>query len=93
MTLVKQLCRPEDIVIFKLDVDSEAIGLGIMDQVINDPELLALVDEFYFEMHVCNHVMRMHGMQCTEKSKHKVNAWYDLVTPAREKGLRMHFWP
>ena len=125
--LIKKLCKPEDVVIFKvpalsfspsprhvkrlasdlsphvppplalasrqLDVDSEKIELSIMDQIVNDPELLELVDEFFFEMHVCNRVMRMHGMDCTEKSTFHVSGWYDVAIPAREKGMRMHFWP
>jgi hypothetical protein len=91
--LIKKLCKPEDVVIFKLDVDSEKVELGIMDQIVNDPELRGLVDEFFFEMHVCNKVMRMHGMDCTERSTFHVSGWYDVAMPAREKGLRMHYWP
>lgn len=91
--LIKKLCKPEDVVIFKLDVDSEKVELGIMEQIVNDPELLLLVDEFFFEMHVCNDVMRMHGMKCNEKSTFHVSGWYDVAIPARKRGLRMHYWP
>jgi hypothetical protein len=95
LTLIKQLCRPEDVVVFKLDIDSEAAELGIAHGLLDDPELLALVDEFYFELHTCNHVMRMHGLDCvSDKAKtFRLSAWYDLALPARKKGLRMHFWP
>jgi hypothetical protein len=63
-------------------------------QVIEDPELTARVDDFYFEMHCCNEVMRLHGMACSPGTPFPpLKAWYDVAIPAREKGLRMHYWP
>jgi hypothetical protein len=64
------------------------------EQVIEDPDLTARVDDFYFEMHCCNYVMRLHGMACTPDTPlPPLKAWYDVAIPAREKGLRMHYWP
>ena len=59
-----------------------------------DTALSELVDEFFFEMHVCNHVMRLHGFECVEGGVYpEIKAWYDVAVPARERGIRMHFWP
>ena len=46
LTLIKQLCRPEDICVFKLDIDTMPSELQIAQTLINDPALVALVDEF-----------------------------------------------
>jgi len=96
LTIIKKLCRPKDIVIFKLDIDSPRIEQALMKQVLSDPELRNLVDEFYYEMHVCNNVMKLHALGCSKKdgeTPFRVNEWYDVALPARRAGIRMHFWP
>ena len=118
LTLIRERCKPGDLVVFKLDIggaiqnllhrkpptvsndirfacspDSEATELALTQQLIESEELLALVDEFYFEMHCCTDVMAMHGMACTEISQKTVSSWYDMAIPARKKGMRVHYWP
>ena len=90
--LIKQKCKPEDFVVFKLDIDSK-FEINIVHQLLADPELMTLVDEFYYEHHVRNHVMRMHGLGASSNQKYSLKAWYDMATEARKKGFRMHFWP
>ena len=92
LNLIKQICKPEDFVVFKLDIDSK-FEINIVNQLLNDTELLALVDDFYYEHHVRNDVMRMHGLGKTSNQRYTLKAWYDMVTRARRQGLRMHFWP
>ena len=92
---IKRLCKPEDFVVFKLDIDSR-YEIEVVRTLLADPELLALVDEFYYEHHVRNHVMRKHGLGDISPSPnplYTLQGWYNLVTPARRGGLRMHFWP
>ena len=73
-------------------------------QVAEDPELRMLVDDFFFEMHLCHDVMRMHKMSCAPRRAKNgkgppkaalppMSTWYDVAVPARAKGLRMHYWP
>lgn len=98
-TLIKKLARPEDVVVFKLDVDTAPVETAIMQQVVGDSELRLLVDEFFFEMHLCHHVMRKHGMDCdspkiragAKKRLPSMDTWYGVAGPARERGLRMHY--
>ena len=94
LTLIRSLTRPEDFVVFKLDIDTLDTELRIVQQLLADKELIGLVDEFYFEYHLHNRVMRMHkqgeeGM--TEEND--LASWYAMVGPARHAGLRMHLWP
>ena len=91
LALILKLCKQKDIVVFKLDIDNP-MEMRLVRQLLNDPELLSLVDEFYYEHHVHNEVMRMHGLGGNDP-RSNLKTWYDMVIPAREKGLHMHFWP
>jgi hypothetical protein len=42
----------QDYVVVKLDIDNTPVETAFMDQIINDPELQALIDEMMFEHHV-----------------------------------------
>lgn len=88
---IRALCKPKDIVVFKLDIDN-LMEMNVVKQLLSDPELLGLVDEFYYEHHVKNNLMRMHGLGGNDK-KSNLKTWYDMVMPARRRGLHMHFWP
>lgn len=88
---IRSLCKHKDIVIFKLDIDS-AMEMEIVKQLLSDDELLSLVDEFYFEHHVHNDAMKWHGF-AGNSPENNLKTWYDMVIPARRKGLHMHYWP
>lgn len=88
---IRALCKPRDIVVFKLDIDSP-LEMQVVRQLLTNKELLGLVDEFYFEHHVRNDVMKMHGLGGNDP-KTSLKTWYDMVLPARRKGLHMHSWP
>lgn len=91
LALIRKLCKPRDIVVFKLDIDNE-MELEVVKQLLGDEELLGLVDDFYYEHHVRNDVMAMHGLGGNNPNI-CLKTWYDMVLPARAKGLHMHFWP
>jgi hypothetical protein len=88
---IKNLCTQKDIVVFKLDIDCD-VELSVARQLLENPELSGIVDEFFFEHHVKNNLMRMHGLGGNDPSRN-LKTWYDMVIPARKKGLHMHFWP
>ena len=43
LTFIKELTTPEDYVVFKLDIDAPAIEIPLVQQIMGDPELLALL--------------------------------------------------
>lgn len=92
VALIRKLCKPEDIVVFKLDIDN-AMEMQVMKQLLTSDEMMGLVDEFYFEHHVHNPLMRMHGLGGIGTKATNLKSWYNMAIPARRKGLRMHFWP
>ena len=85
LALIGSLCKPWDLCIFKLDVDTTHIEMSIAAELLfGDIELRQLVDEFYFEHHfVTAQPAPMSNME----------TWYAMATYARKSGLRMHYWP
>jgi hypothetical protein len=52
LNMLKRIAKPEDYVVFKLDIDNSKIEAMFVEQLLASPELLALVDDFFFEHHV-----------------------------------------
>ena len=81
---------PADYVAAKLDVDEPEIEDAIINQLLNDPNLLSLVDEMFFEQHVNVRAMwagwgQNNGLAMLDS--------YRLFAGLRSKGVRMHSWP
>lgn len=94
-TFIKALTKPEDYVVFKLDIDAPAIEVAILRQLMGDAALLALIDEFYFEHHVAGSPMQWHGwgdMHGSHIPLGTMNDSYTIFTFLREKGVRAHAW-
>ncbi|XP_055355960.1 uncharacterized protein LOC129601231 [Paramacrobiotus metropolitanus] len=51
-TMLAEVVKPSDFTVVKLDIDSPSIETPLAQQLIDNPSLLQLVDEFYFEHHV-----------------------------------------
>ena len=93
LTVIKQECRPEDLCVFKLDIDTLAQEMLINEGLLSSPSMMALVDEYFFEHHVHNKVMRRHGLGGKANKKNSLASWYSMAIRARRLGLRIHFWP
>ena len=95
LTVIMQYCRPEDLCIFKLDIDTSSAELAINSQLLKSPQIMAVVDEYYFEHHVKNQVMAIHGALGGRPTRNinDLRSWYTMATHARRQGMRMHFWP
>ena len=90
LTHVKLKCRPDDYVVFKLDIDNNQVEEAFIRQILDDPELHLLIDEIFWENHVSKHPL--------------INAWgsknvaqttadsYELFSRLRRTGIRAHSW-
>ena len=95
LTFIKSLTRPEDFVVFKLDIDTPVLEIDLVKQLMADRALHELVDEFYFEHHVSRSPMQWHGWGDLQKSEAEfstLSASYELFTFLREHGVRAHSW-
>ena len=95
LTFIKELTKPEDYVVFKLDIDAPAVEVALVQQLMSDPELWALVDDFFFEHHVAGSPMQSNGWGDLSKSKTPmgdIEDSYAIFMFLREKGIRAHSW-
>ena len=95
LTFIKELTKPEDFVVFKLDIDTPAVEVALVQQIMDDPELHELIDEFYFEHHVTGSPMQWHGWGDLSSSTlplGDIEDSYFIFSLLRGKGIRAHSW-
>ncbi len=95
LTFIKELTKAEDYVVFKLDIDTPAVEVALVQQLMDDEDLLELIDEFYFEHHVSGSPMQWHGWGNLTTSKvtlGRIEDSYNIFTFLRERGVRAHSW-
>lgn len=95
---IREIARESDFVAFKLDVDTPTVELPIALELLRDPTIGKLVDEFFFELHFrCDLMMscawgydipeEFDGLRLDRPSTLKY--FRDL----RHAGIRAHIWP
>lgn len=97
LTIIKDIAEDEDYVSFKLDIDTSSVEIPLVVSLLNDPKALALVDEFFFELHFQCEVLS----SCCWRNEGKTSdllsldrsSVMDLFLELRKKGVRSHFWP
>ena len=87
---IRQLCKPEDYVVFKLDIDNTPLEELIVKQMMESPDLHKLIDEFYWENHVDLQPLR--GPWAYPPKEYTVAGSMDKFARLREKGIRSHSW-
>lgn len=89
LTFIKKLATPQDMVVLKLDVDQKDVELPIVRQILDDPELQGLIDEFFFEHH--SDIEELKWAWGTAVSGTIVDT-YQYFSGMRQKGIRAHSW-
>jgi hypothetical protein len=82
---------PDDYVVVKLDIDTPDIENPLVDQLMKDPGLQALVDEMFYEHHVNTKAMWPYWR--TQGAPTILADTYKNFAFLRSKGVRMHSWP
>lgn len=79
----------EDFVVVKLDIDTPAIEMPLVHQLLNDTQLHRIVDQFYFEHHVnLGDMLGWWG----RLSQGSVDSSLKIFKGLREKGIAAHSW-
>jgi hypothetical protein len=79
----------DDLIVIKLDIDTSSIEVPLATQILEDARLHDLVDQFFFEHHVCMTEIAgswggsMHG---------SIQESMELFTGLRKAGVAAHFW-
>lgn len=94
-TFVREIAKTEDFVVVKIDIDTPVVEIELVKQLLEDPVLLSLVDEFYFEHHVHGSPMQFRGwgdLRGQKVSYPGIEHSYKIFQSLREKGVRAHSW-
>jgi hypothetical protein len=86
------IARPEDYVIFKLDIDNNPIEEAIVESLLADIVALELIDDFFWEHHV-NQIDMNPIWEITSGFNNSIKDSIVYLRNLREKGIRAHSWP
>jgi hypothetical protein len=79
----------DDFIVVKLDIDTSAIEVPLVLQLLTDDRYTHLIDEFYFEHHVfLKELARSWGLSMNGSLLESLNIFSGL----REKGIGAHSW-
>jgi len=90
LNFIRLVAKRSDFVLLKIDIDNSPIEHQFIEQLLADPDLLALIDDFYFEHHV--NVKEMHLNWQTQNEPQSLADTYRLFRKFREAGVRAHAW-
>jgi hypothetical protein len=93
--VLARTARPEDFVVFKLDIDYPPLEREIIDAFLNRPELAALVDELFFEYPLGQDDGLGSGPRASRGAQEfgeAAKAAVGVMTRLRRLGIRAHFW-
>lgn len=96
LTHILAKTAPSDYVVLKVDIDNSALEEQFIRQLLQDPDLLARVDELYWEHHVTMHPLantpgtgwRNHALM----ENMTLADSYEIFTQLRQAGVRAHSW-
>ena len=96
LNIIKKIAKRGDFVVLKLDIDTPEVEMAILRELLSDPSLLELVDEFFFEYHVLFGPMNMDWFGSSDpRHTHTTDTLadsYNVFRTLREKGVRAHSW-
>ena len=98
LRMLRQRARPDDFVSFKLDIDTPEIEILTTLEVLRNPNISRLIDEFFFELHFRCDIMMNCGWGDSMPtvfrglSLSRYNSM-ELFLNLRKIGIRSHFWP
>ena len=94
LAVLKQTARPDDYVIFKLDIDgsaaAKAIEAALVDALLADDDCLGLIDDFFYELHYNSTDMAKWWGRDLDLD---LDGARRVFVALRNKGVRAQFWP
>lgn len=92
INVLKRIAQPGDFVVFKLDIDNYVVESQILADIMSDPALAALIDEFVYEEHVNFRPMVSCCWKGTVNPNLTLYDSYQHFLQLRLKGIRAHSW-
>lgn len=91
LEIIRHIYRPGDFVVFKLDVDAEAIETAIIEQILADGQMPSIISEMFYEKHYNSRDMDPWFAAYHFQSDFS-EALHDMQR-MRQHGLHIHYWP
>eukprot|EP01041_Mallomonas_annulata_P003763 gene3763-7470_t len=92
LDVIRHVATESDFVAFKLDIDYRDTEIAMTLQLLNDPSLIALVDEYFFEFHHTCPIIRREEAPYMGLAMDRFSAMTHFKD-LRMKGIRAHTWP
>ena len=89
LRIIRQLYRPGDLIVFKLDIDDDLVETSLVDQIAADSDLESMISEMFFEKHY--HAKEMESYFKVPATKYP--AALNKLAQLRRLGLHIHYWP
>lgn len=89
LRVLHKIAKVEDFVMVKLDID-QPLELNIVLTLLESPNVLAIIDEFFFEHHTTTPLMKKPWG--TKKVACKLSDTYGIFLQLRNSGVRAHGW-
>lgn len=102
---IRQNAEIDDYVVLKLDIDHIDTEIKIVEQILDSPEIIAKVDEFFWEHHAWGsplkqtrvHMFNQYLGWKAHTSNHdhrygRLEHTYEILGRMRQKGIRAHAW-
>jgi hypothetical protein len=86
---IRRMATADDYVVVKIDIDNNPVEETILQQITESDDILALIDELYFEHHV--DVAPMHAYWGRIPGRALADT-YALFAKLRQKGVLAHSW-
>jgi hypothetical protein len=96
LRIIKEIATLDDFVSFKLDIDTPSDEIPIALDILANPDIAELIDEFFFELHFnCPLLKGCWGSLPESVAGLKLDriTAMNLFQKYRQMGIRSHFWP
>jgi hypothetical protein len=93
LNILLKVARPQDFVVFKLDIDAHAIEMDFISQVVSRPEVYSRIDELYWEPHFASKPLISCCWGKQADTSMSLNTTLHLFLQLRKLGIRAHGWP
>jgi len=90
LRVLSKFARKEDFVMVKLDID-QAAEIFMVWALLEDPNISAVIDEFFFEHHTT--VLSMRDLWRNGDVACNITETYNIFLQLRNMGIRAHSWP
>lgn len=90
LRIMRSIATVQDFVVVKIDIDHSATEMALVQEILEDNALSALIDELYFEHHVM--MSPMNACCWRYNNQGDVKSSHELFAKLRRRGIRAHSW-